>query len=113
MLFYYSYPEIGKKDNIYATYAQHYLQSFAKSITPCQFNGKMTGTGQVITDYLYHEYNTPVLTAKISCCEYPAIDSVPYIWRDVLNPFMTVLGYSLTGELVYYDDRLYFDSFIE
>ncbi|KAJ8958532.1 hypothetical protein NQ318_002327 [Aromia moschata] len=50
-----------------------------------------------LTDYLYHEYNTPLITAKVSCCEYPDVGSIPYIWRDILAPIMSVLETTLTG----------------
>lgn len=55
------------------------------------------GTGNTLTDYLFQEYNTPLLTAKVSCCEYPDIGNIPYIWRDILDPIMSVLNNTLTG----------------
>ncbi|XP_030748149.1 carboxypeptidase D [Sitophilus oryzae] len=55
------------------------------------------GTNDLLTDFLYKEYNTPMITAKVTCCDYPAVDNIPYIWRDVLEPLMAVLNATRTG----------------
>lgn len=58
-----------------------------------------TGTQDTLTNYLYNEYDTPVFTAKVSCCSYPAIENVPYIWREVMFPLMDVLELATTGTI--------------
>lgn len=66
-----------------------------KEVVACP--GNVVGTDEVLTDYIYHEYNTPMMTAKVSCCEYPAIGNIPYIWRDILEPSMSLLKLVNTG----------------
>lgn len=57
----------------------------------------LSGTDSVITDFLFKEYYTPMMTLKVSCCNYPAVENLPYIWRDMLTPVMTVLNATRTG----------------
>lgn len=33
----------------------------------------------------------------ISCCKYPAVENLPYIWREILNPTMNFLTITKTG----------------
>ncbi|CAH1132734.1 unnamed protein product [Ceutorhynchus assimilis] len=58
---------------------------------------RTTGTDGIVTDFLYKEYYTPMLTLKVSCCEYPAVENLPYIWRDILDPVMSILNATRTG----------------
>ncbi|XP_066251733.1 carboxypeptidase D-like isoform X1 [Euwallacea similis] len=55
------------------------------------------GTNSEITDFLFKEYNTPFLTLKVSCCDYPSVENLPYIWRDILGPIMSILNATRTG----------------
>ncbi|KAF5286929.1 hypothetical protein FQR65_LT12388 [Abscondita terminalis] len=55
------------------------------------------GTDDLLTDYIYTEYNIPMFTPKISCCEYPAVENLPYVWREVLDPIMNFLAITKTG----------------
>lgn len=59
--------------------------------------GNAVGTDDMLTDYMYHEYNTPMFTPKISCCQYPAVENIPYIWREILQPTMDLLKIIKTG----------------
>lgn len=56
------------------------------------------GTNNRLTDYIYHEYNTPMFTAKVSCCEYPVVENVPYIWKEILIPIKNFLNILKTGK---------------
>lgn len=60
-------------------------------------NERTRGTNINMTEYLYNAYSTPVITAKVSCCDYPAIENIPFVWRDVLPPIMAVLNMTRTG----------------
>lgn len=79
---------------IFKTYAAACLKKLKPRIN-CERTEK--GTDEAITETLYKDYNIPVLTAKVSCCVYPSIDNIPYIWRDTLEPIMTVLNFASTG----------------
>lgn len=69
---------------------------------PRSCSSNKLGTDLLLTKYLYTEYGTPVLTAKVTCCEYPAVANIPYIWRDTLDPIMRVLSTTLTGKPNFY-----------
>ncbi|KAJ8917356.1 hypothetical protein NQ315_002378 [Exocentrus adspersus] len=88
------YPSTNSPIEIYKSLADKY-SSELKIPQICSEQTK--GTDNDLTDYLYREYNTPVLTAKVSCCEYPAVGNIPYIWRDILAPVMSVINSALTG----------------
>lgn len=87
-----SYPT---KNEIFKKYSETFLKSF-KTHSDCRRNVK--GTNQSLTDWIYENYAVPVITGKVSCCEYPAVNDIPYIWRETLSSFMTVLTSTLTGE---------------
>lgn len=89
------YPKPKDQIEVYKSFAEKYSRSYKQ---PHTCVNQVLGTDDVLTDYLYHEYNTPVMTAKISCCEYPAVGNLPYIWRDVLQPAMDVLNLANTGK---------------
>lgn len=38
-----------------------------------------------------------MFTATVSCCKYPAVDNLPYIWREILDPIMNLLTITKTG----------------
>lgn len=80
---------------MYKKIAQDYLSAVT---IPRVCSEQIKGTDIALTQYLYNEFNTPVLTAKVSCCEYPAIGNIPYVWRDILQPIMKALESALTGE---------------
>ncbi|XP_076253987.1 carboxypeptidase D svr [Rhynchophorus ferrugineus] len=64
---------------------------------PQMCSGVSSGTDSLLTDFLFKEYDTPMITAKVSCCDYPSVDNIPYIWRDVLDPLMAILNATRTG----------------
>ncbi|KAJ8930584.1 hypothetical protein NQ314_016596 [Rhamnusium bicolor] len=88
------YPSTRDQIQLYRTIAEKYMSQLK---IPQSCSEQIKGTDYVLTDYLYKEYNTPLLTAKISCCEYPDIGNIPYVWRDILAPIMSVLESTLTG----------------
>ncbi|XP_044260416.1 carboxypeptidase D isoform X2 [Tribolium madens] len=88
------YPKTGGKINLFQTYAEKYLKSF-KNRPECHRNVK--GTDETITDVIYREFGVPVITGKVTCCEYPSVVDIPYIWREALTPLMTVLTFTTTG----------------
>lgn len=98
MFFCFRYPTSKDPIQIYEAFAKKYVSSLK---VPRVCSEQIKGTDQIITNYLYHEYHTPILTAKVSCCEYPAIANVPYIWRDILSPMLGVVSNSLTGKLFF------------
>lgn len=91
------HPKPKDQIEVYRMFAEKYLKSY-KQMNVC--SNQVLGTDDVLTDYLYHEYDTPVLTMKVSCCQYPAVDNLPYIWRDVLQPTMNLLNLVNTGKQV-------------
>ncbi|KAJ8985210.1 hypothetical protein NQ317_018239 [Molorchus minor] len=95
------YPSTGDQTELYKNIADKYNSNLK---TPLTCSPQIRGTDYLLTDYLYHEYNTPMLTAKVSCCEYPDAGNLPYIWRDILGPTMTVLQTTLTGVEGYVKD---------
>lgn len=58
----------------------------------------------MLLDYIFKEYNTPMFTQKLSCCKYPDVSVLPYIWRDHLKSIMTFLGLARTGVQGYVQD---------
>ncbi|KAG5866493.1 hypothetical protein JTB14_015933 [Gonioctena quinquepunctata] len=88
------YPTTRDTVEVYKTIAESYKSELK---IPRSCSESIKGTDTLLTDYLYHEYYTPVLTPKVSCCEYPAIGNIPYIWRDILDPVISVLSSTLTG----------------
>lgn len=100
------YPKPKDQNEVFKSFAEKYLRSYKQ---PHTCANQVMGTDDVLTDYLYHEYDTPVMTAKVSCCEYPAVDNLPYIWRDVLQPAMNLLNLVNTGKFQF----LVFELLIE
>lgn len=92
------YPTTEGNVQTYKSIAERYMSALS---IPQTCSEQVEGTNGDLTDYLYKEYNTPMLTAKVSCCEYPAIANIPYIWRDILAPIMSVLESTLTGEVMF------------
>ncbi|KAF5285144.1 hypothetical protein FQA39_LY16833 [Lamprigera yunnana] len=85
---------VSQNENLYKTLVGYYFKGL-KVKHSCSNN--ILGTDDILTDYIYHEYNIPMFTAKITCCEYPAVENIPYIWREVLNPLMNFLAITNTG----------------
>ncbi|KAK4878716.1 hypothetical protein RN001_011222 [Aquatica leii] len=88
------FPVARNERQIYKDFVDNYFKHL-KVKHVCGSN--VLGTDDVLTDYIYHEYNVPMFTPKISCCEYPAVENLPYIWREVLDPIMNFLAITKTG----------------
>ncbi|KAK5638630.1 hypothetical protein RI129_012925 [Pyrocoelia pectoralis] len=88
------YPTPQNELQIYKTFVDTYYKSLKIKHT-CASN--VLGTDDILTDFIYHEYNTAMFTPKISCCEYPAVENLPYIWREVFDPIMNLLAITKTG----------------
>ncbi|XP_044763905.1 carboxypeptidase D [Coccinella septempunctata] len=88
------YPKLKDSLNPYKKFYDAYTYQYKPSIL-C--GNDFTGTQETLTDYLYHEYDTPILTAKVSCCAYPAVENLPYIWREVIFPVMDILELASSG----------------
>ncbi|VEN63122.1 unnamed protein product [Callosobruchus maculatus] len=88
------YPNTKDQIQLYKRIADLYLSALKY---PRVCSGPTKGTDELLTEYLYREYNAPMLTAKVSCCEYPAIANIPFIWRDTLEAIMKVISTTLTG----------------
>uniref|UniRef100_A0A6P7FUX0 Carboxypeptidase D n=1 Tax=Diabrotica virgifera virgifera TaxID=50390 RepID=A0A6P7FUX0_DIAVI len=88
------YPTTQDQVQIYKSLANQYTSSL-KVPRNCISTNK--GTDALLTEFLYHEYGIPMLTAKVSCCDYPFIANIPFVWRDSLEPLMRVLSSTLTG----------------
>lgn len=89
---FYRYPKSGNKLDLYEKYASKLLPD---DDTKCGRNVKSTDLS--LTNAIYRDYNIPMLTEKVSCCEYPFVGDLPYIWRQSLQPLMTVLNFTTTG----------------
>ncbi|KAF2900813.1 hypothetical protein ILUMI_05352 [Ignelater luminosus] len=88
------YPKPKDQIEIWKTLGETYTKSL-KVTHSCP--NSVVGTDDILTDYIYHEYNTPMFTTKITCCEYPAVENIPYIWRETLIPSMNFLSIVKTG----------------
>lgn len=94
---FFSYPKPQDNIEIYRAFAETYSKE-ATGLGDCPDH--VLGTDNVLTDYIYHEYNTPMITTKISCCEYPVAKHLPLIWRNILKPTMELLNSVLTGKIL-------------
>ncbi|GJQ81229.1 hypothetical protein Trydic_g20448 [Trypoxylus dichotomus] len=88
------YPKVEDTIDIYEMFAEIYKTHMAVKET-CPEN--ILATNDTITDFIYHEYDTPMFTATVSCCEYPAVENLPYIWRESLDALKSLLGIVKTG----------------
>ncbi|KAL3271051.1 hypothetical protein HHI36_021551 [Cryptolaemus montrouzieri] len=94
----------NSKDNL--SIYQKYYNAFTTNYRPPFLCGSdFSGTQNNLTEYLYREYDMPVLTAKVSCCSYPAVENLPYIWREVMLPIMKVLELASIGIHGYVKDE--------
>ncbi|XP_065172246.1 carboxypeptidase D-like [Atheta coriaria] len=76
-------------------YTAAYLENF--KVTQGCPNGQSVGTDTNLTEHVLTEFGLPMFTAKVSCCDYPAISNVPWIWREVLAPSVAFLRQVRTG----------------
>ncbi|KRT86412.1 hypothetical protein AMK59_366, partial [Oryctes borbonicus] len=88
------YPKVEDAIDIYEMFAEIYKKHMKVKET-CPEN--ILATDDTITDFMYHEYDTPIYTATVSCCEYPAVENLPFIWRESLDALKSLLGIVKTG----------------
>lgn len=88
------YPKVVDAIDIYEMFAETYRGEMRVKET-CSEN--ILATDDLITDFIYHEYDTPMYTAKVSCCEYPAVENLPFIWRESLEALKALIGIVKTG----------------
>ena len=50
-----------------------------------------------LLDYAYGSYDTSIIAAHISCCDFPSEKELPEIWKQNLNPIMAFLKASTQG----------------
>ncbi|KAI4454464.1 protease m14 carboxypeptidase [Holotrichia oblita] len=83
-----------KPENIYEAFAKIYKEKMKIKETCPEI---IAATDDTITDFIYHEYDIPMYTAAVSCCEYPAVENLPFIWREALDAVKSLLGIVKTG----------------
>ncbi|XP_043495916.1 carboxypeptidase D-like isoform X1 [Polistes fuscatus] len=72
--------------NVYKTLAENYDQTMHKEACSLRTNKERD-----IAKYIQGEYNIPVININLSCCKYPAADTIPIIWRGTLRPLMRLI----------------------
>ncbi|XP_025831012.1 carboxypeptidase D [Agrilus planipennis] len=97
-----TYPTSNQPLDLFKKFAEKFVNAL-KSKKDC--NRVVTGTDAVLTDFIYNEYDVPVFTANVDCCEYPAVENIPYIWRRTVDPVMAFLANIRTGIQGYVLDR--------
>lgn len=91
--FRYPWPKENQNHNNYQKFAEVMKNDMKYSgMCPQEFKKQ-----KLLIDYMYNEYNTPMLTHMLGCCQYPDVSSLPYIWRDHLKSLMDFLSLTRTG----------------
>ncbi|KAL2736992.1 carboxypeptidase D [Vespula squamosa] len=72
--------------NVYKTLAENYGQTMHKEACGIKTNREIN-----IAEYIQREYNIPGININLSCCKYPAADTIPTIWRGILKPLMQLI----------------------
>ncbi|PZC71284.1 hypothetical protein B5X24_HaOG213686 [Helicoverpa armigera] len=88
-----SYPELSK--NLYEKFAQVYQDSRNPNDKyQCKGNGVKHGD---LIDVLCERYNTPVISAGLSCCKMPVESEIAWVWRNNLRGIMKFIELANTG----------------
>ncbi|XP_063896391.1 carboxypeptidase D [Helicoverpa armigera] len=88
-----SYPELSK--NLYEKFAQVYQDSRNPNDKyQCKGNGVKHGD---LIDVLCERYNTPVISAGLSCCKMPVESEIAWVWRNNLRGIMKFIERANTG----------------
>lgn len=89
-----SYPELSK--NLFEKFAQTYQDS---RNTNDKYQCKEIGAkhGDLI-DVLCERYNTPVISAGLSCCKMPVESEIASVWRNNLKGIMKFAELANTGK---------------
>ncbi|XP_075984216.1 carboxypeptidase D-like isoform X2 [Anticarsia gemmatalis] len=88
-----AYPELCK--NVYEKYAQEYQQS--RNIDNKYQCSKSNSKHGDLIDVLYERYNTPVISAGLSCCNMPVEREIAWVWRNNLRGIMNLILMANTG----------------
>ncbi|XP_017777270.1 PREDICTED: carboxypeptidase D [Nicrophorus vespilloides] len=88
------YPKSRGPLNVHEKFAQTYLNAL-KYTQGCENN--IAATDGNLTEFIASEYGTAMFTAKVSCCQYPSIENIPFIWREVITPAIKFLSQTRTG----------------
>ncbi|CAH0595249.1 unnamed protein product [Chrysodeixis includens] len=91
------YPEMSK--NLFEKFAQTYQDSRESNEKyQCRKNGAKHGD---LIDVLCERYNTPVISAGLSCCKMPVETEIAYVWRNNLRGIMKFVELANTGVVGY------------
>lgn len=96
------YPKTDDSKKIFPMFAESMLKDM-KYNAQCPL---VNTDEMMIIDYIYNEYNTPMFVHKLSCCKYPHVSLLPYIWRDHLKSIMSFLSLVRTGVRGYVKDAV-------
>lgn len=88
-----AFPELTK--NIYEQYAVEYQES-RTSNDEYKCNDRSNIRGDLI-DVLYERFNTPVISAGLSCCKMPLESGIAWVWRHNLRGIMNFVELANTG----------------
>ncbi|KAJ8712882.1 hypothetical protein PYW08_008186 [Mythimna loreyi] len=92
-----SYPELSK--NLYEKFAQRYQDSrTGNDKYECQGIGVKHGD---LIDLLCERFNTPVISAGLSCCKMPVQSEIAWVWRNNLRGIMKFIEQANTGVVGY------------
>lgn len=80
--------------NIYKEFVKPIAEVMKPNMNSCEHPTKYTNN---LSNYLYHEYEIPMLTLKSDCCKYPVKESLQYVWRNSLEPIMKFLSFVRVG----------------
>lgn len=93
-----AYPELCK--NLYEQYAQRY-QDDRNPSDKYTCSGKRKSMHGDLIDVLYERYNTPVISAGLSCCNMPVESEIAWVWRNNLRSIMNFVKLANTGEIFF------------
>lgn len=89
-----AYPELCK--NMFEQYAQRYQENRTPSDKySCAVRTPIHGD---LIDVLYERFNTPVLSAGLSCCKMPVDSEIGFVWRNNLKGINDFVKLANTGE---------------
>lgn len=88
-----AFPELCK--NMYEQYAQEY-QAKRDPSDKYKCSGRSAMHGDLI-DLLYERFNTPVISAGLSCCKMPMESEIGWVWRNNLRGIKDFVKLANTG----------------
>ncbi|XP_050552630.1 carboxypeptidase D isoform X1 [Spodoptera frugiperda] len=91
------YPELSK--NLFEKFAKTYQDS---RVTEDRYQCKGSGVKhEDLIDVLCERYNTPVISAGLSCCKMPVDKDIAWVWRSNLRGIMKFAELANTGVVGY------------